>query len=98
MVSKSDAKKFAASPFALAVLALGMLTSIRVYAQVSGATIIGTVSDASGAIIPKAQVSIKNSATGELRTVTTNAAGLYTVPNLLPGGYDVTATAPGFST
>jgi hypothetical protein len=57
-----------------------------------------TVSDASGAVMPKAQVSIKNVATGEMRTVTTNAPGLYTLPHLLPGSYDVTATAPGFAT
>ena len=58
----------------------------------------GTVSDASGAVIPKAQVSIKNVATGEVRAVTTDAAGFYTAPNLLPGSYEVTVTAPGFST
>src|ERR1700730_8159768 len=36
--------------------------------------------------------------TGQERAVTTDAAGLYSAPNLLPGSYEVTVTAPGFST
>ena len=79
-------------------LATVLLSSICVNAQVSGATMTGTVSDASGAVIPNAQISIKNLATGEVRAVTTNSAGFYSLPNLLPGSYEVTATAPGFST
>ena len=85
MVHKRDSKKFAVTLFISAALALVLLTSVRVYAQVSGATMTGTVSDASGAVIPNAQVSIKNVATGEVRAVTTDAAGFYSAPNLLPG-------------
>ena len=92
MVGMSNAKKIGFILFTF------ILMSPHAYAQVSGATMMGTVSDVSGAVIPKAQVSIKNVATGEVRAVTTNSAGLYAVPNLLPGSYDVTATAPGFST
>jgi Carboxypeptidase regulatory-like domain/TonB-dependent Receptor Plug Domain/TonB dependent receptor len=75
-----------------------LLFSGRVYPQVAGATLSGTVNDASGAVIPNAQISIKNSATGLIRAVTTDAAGLYTAPNLLPGSYEITAAAPGFAT
>src|SRR6516225_10682578 len=67
-------------------------------AQVAGGTILGTVSDPSGAAVPKVAVSIKNVATGVARDVTTDSAGFYTLPNVLPGQYDVTASAPGFST
>ena len=98
MVCLNDARKIAIGRLTFGILILGMLISIRVYAQVAGATMTGTVSDASGAVIPNAQVSIKNVATGEVRAVTTNAAGLYTAPNLLPGSYEVTVTASGFST
>ena len=98
MVLKRDSKKIGVILFTFVALALVMLTSVRVYAQVSGATMTGTVSDASGAVIPNAQVSIKNVATGEVRDVTTDAAGFYSAPNLLPGSYEVTVTAPGFST
>jgi outer membrane receptor protein involved in Fe transport len=64
--------------------------------QVTGATLSGLVTDASGATISNASVSAKNVATGEERAVVTNAEGFYTVPNLLPGSYDVSVTAPQF--
>ncbi len=67
-------------------------------AQVSGATLSGTVTDSSGAVIPNVQISIKNEATGEVRAVKVDSAGLYSAPNLLPGKYDVTVSAPGFAT
>src|SRR6202035_1107727 len=84
--------------FAFIVVAFTMLTCIRVQAQVAGATLTGTISDSSGSAIPNADVSIKNVATGETRALTTDKAGFYTAPNLLPGRYEVTVTAPGFST
>jgi hypothetical protein len=70
----------------------------RLYPQVAGGTISGTVTDASGAVIPNTQISIRNVATGLARAVTADTAGFYTAPNLLPGSYEVTATAPGFAT
>jgi hypothetical protein len=79
------------------VLAIALLASTRVYAQVSGATLSGTVTDASSAAVPEAKISIKNSATGVVREVTSDSAGFYSAPNLLPGVYEVTAAAAGFS-
>src|SRR5262249_3835786 len=58
----------------------------------------GTVTDSSGAVIPGVQVSIKNRATGVVRTVMADEAGLYSAPNLQAGTYEVTASQPGFST
>jgi hypothetical protein len=75
-----------------------LLVSSRIYPQVVGATLSGTVTDQSGAVIPNGQVSIKNVATGVTRDLTTDAAGFYTAPNLLPGAYEVTTSAPGFAT
>jgi hypothetical protein len=98
MTRQRDSKGICVFLFALVALALAMSSSVRVYAQVSGATMTGVVSDASGAVIPNAIVSIKNVATGETRALTTDSAGFYTAPNLLPGSYEITATAPGFST
>src|SRR6202047_4921711 len=98
MARRRDSKKIGVILFTFLALVLIMLTSIRVYAQVSGATLTVTVSDASGATIPNAKISIHNVATGEMRDVTTDAAGLYAAPNLLPGKYEVIITAPGFST
>jgi len=82
----------------LATLTLIFSISVRTYAQVSGASLSGTVTDTSGALIPNAKVSIANTATGVTRDVTTDSAGFYSAPNLLPGNYDITSTAPGFST
>src|SRR5580704_31036 len=74
------------------------LISVRTYAQVAGATLTGTLGDQSGSVIPRVQVSVKNVGTNEVRQVTTDSAGFYSVPNLLPGSYEITATAPGFTT
>jgi hypothetical protein len=98
VVCAIESKKFPVAPFAFLALALLLLTSVRVHAQVSGATLTGTVSDTSGALIPNAQLSIKNAATGQERAVTTDGAGFYSAPNLLPGEYEITATASGFTT
>src|SRR5216684_1375932 len=81
-----------------AMLMVAVLLSTPVYAQVSGATLSGTVSDASGAVITNAKVSIKNTATDVTRDVTTDLAGVYSAPNLLPGVYEITVVAAGFST
>ena len=79
-------------------LTLVLVTCIRVYGQVAGATMTGVVRDPSGAAVPKAHVSVRNVETAQAREVDTDAVGFYTAPNLLPGTYQVTVTAPGFST
>jgi hypothetical protein len=79
-------------------LALILLASARVGAQVTGATLSGTVADPSGSGIPGSHLSIKNVATGIARAVETDAAGFYTAPNLPAGTYEVTITAPAFKT
>src|SRR5882757_5370880 len=82
----------------LILVALNILGAGQAHAQVSGATLSGTVTDPSGAAIPMARVSIKAVSTGLSREVVTDNAGFYAAPNLQPGGYQVTVTAPGFST
>ena len=61
------------------------------------AQIRGTVTDQSGAVVPKADVKAINPQTGETRNVTTDAAGRYTIGNVLPGVYEIHVTATGFS-
>jgi len=82
----------------LAALVLSFFIATPARAQVTGATLSGTVTDPSGAVIPHAKIVIKNTSTGVIRNVTSNSAGLYNAPNLLPGPYSVTISAPGFST
>jgi hypothetical protein len=55
-----------------------------------------TVADPSGAAIAGAKVEVKNNATQVVRTVTTNAQGRYTVPELFVGNYDVRVSVTGF--
>src|SRR5438552_10575643 len=78
------------------IFALIFVNPIPLRAQVSGASLSGTITDAQGAAIPIAMVSVKNVATGVIFDVTTNAVGFYAVPNLTPGDYEVSVTAPGF--
>ena len=93
----SKLKTFVASFLAL-LLIHSVAMHVDVQAQVAGGAITGTVVDSSGRVIPNANVSITNLATGINRTVTTNEDGLYIAPNLLPASYELTFTAPGFKT
>ena len=80
----------------MSALLLSVLFSHPAHAQVVGGTISGTISDKSGALVPNATVSLTNLATGVTSTVSTNAQGLYSLPNLLPGNYQQTVSAAGF--
>ncbi|SEG72160.1 TonB-dependent Receptor Plug Domain [Bryocella elongata] len=60
--------------------------------------ISGTISDASGAAIPNATVTLERTGTGETLTATTDASGGYIFPSVAPAAYSVTATAAGFAT
>jgi hypothetical protein len=73
------------SAFSVFVLTVSLLCAGQTRAQVSGATVSGTVSDPSGSAVPKAQIVIKDVATGAVRIVVSDSAGLYSAPNLLPG-------------
>jgi outer membrane receptor protein involved in Fe transport len=77
-----------------------LLTSsfVRLLAQ-GGATgtILGTVTDTSGAIVQNAQVTVTNVGTGQSYKTTTTSAGDYNAPSLNPGSYSLTIQAPGFS-
>ena len=62
------------------------------------ASISGTVSDPSGAVVPNAKVTLTQQETGTTQTSTTNGDGLYDVPGLPVGHYTLAVTAPGFTT
>lgn len=72
-----------------------LLISVWVILAQSTGTIQGTVTDPSGAAVPKADVTVRNMATGEARSFTTNEAGLYVVPSLPAGTYSVSVKAAG---
>src|SRR5260370_30827772 len=78
--------------FVLLVALIGF--SASTFAQ--QATIVGTVTDPSGAVVPKVAVVITNTDTGQSRTYRTNDAGQYVAPDLQIGHYEVKASAAGF--
>jgi hypothetical protein len=78
------------------LLSLTMLLSMPAKAQFKS-SIEGSVTDASGAVVPEAQVTLTNVDTGVTRTVPTNEEGLYRFPALAPGHYRLTATKKGFA-
>jgi hypothetical protein len=65
-------------------------------AQQGRGTILGTVTDTTGAVIPGATVTVTNTATNVTTAVVSNSDGNYAAPNLLVGGYTVTVTKEGF--
>ncbi len=81
----------------LLLLFSAALTPAALYAQVVGGTIAGRIMDASGAVIPKAQVTIRNEETGGQRSLTTGSDGSFSAPSEPVGSYTVVAEAPGFA-
>src|SRR5215510_4302462 len=82
------------SVFPLAVCLLGC--AVTAWSQTATGTIIGTVTDNSGAAVASAKVTVVNLGTSAKIETTTNAEGGYAAPLLPPGSYSVGVTAPGF--
>ncbi len=93
---RSSLFSFAAAPVALLILFLFALTA-NLQAQ-STATLQGTVTDQSGAGVPKAKVTVRNIQTGVERTIETDNAGIFQVASLLVGTYRVEIRREGFRT
>lgn len=88
--------KYCAFQLAAAILCLTAINSLSYGQGVSTSSLTGSVADPSGAVIPGAQISVKNNATGaEFRAVTA-ANGTFSIPALNAGTYTVTVSAPGF--
>src|SRR5579864_7715129 len=73
-----------------------LLFSLALFAQGNLGRILGTVTDQTGAVLPGATVSITDTQRGLARTLTTDAAGEYNAPSLIPGTYTVRVEAKGF--
>ena len=89
-------------PFWLAVALFSAfsLYSIRATAQttISTGSIVGTVTDPTGAVVPSARITITDRATGQTLTATSTSSGTYNSGALLPGNYLVNVGAKGFKT
>ena len=91
-------RKFATSFAILLTLVFSLMAGVVAHAQVTGATVSGTVTDPSGGVVANAAVSATNTATAVTRDATSDSAGLYTIANLVPGVYEIKVSAAGFST
>jgi len=80
------------------ILLLVLLCAWPLAAQVDRATLTGTVTDSSGAVIPGAKVELTSPTTGLRRDIVTGASGAYLVPGLPIGSYNVVFSQPGFKT
>src|SRR5438552_10142914 len=94
MTSVTSKRRMTSCLFSTTVVVL--LFSFAMLAQGNFGRILGSVTDPSGAVIPGATVSIIDKDRGLARTLTTEEAGLYNAPNLIPGTYTVRAELPGF--
>ena len=81
---------------ALAAFALVTVLAAPAAAQVLYGSIVGTVQDPSGSVVPNAVVALTNSQTGVSRESTTDDQGRFAIPNVLAGRYDLKVAASGF--
>src|SRR5713101_5583152 len=98
MMHRVSLKGFTATFAVAVILAIAILSPSQGYAQVSTGIISGVVQDASGSVVPGAAVTIRNVDTGVARTLTSDAGGRYTAPDLTLGNYEVQAQHSGFQT
>src|SRR5208282_1541630 len=77
-------------------LAILALCSVWAFGQAETGQITGTIKDASGAVVSGAKVTAKGVNTGLTRDSVTNSSGIFTIPSLRPGPYEVTIEAAGF--
>jgi len=70
----------------------------QLWAQTGTGTIMGVVTDTSGGLLPGVTVVVRNEATNTARTAATNDSGIYRLPALQPGSYEIEAKLTGFKT
>src|SRR5678815_5272091 len=80
------------------VLLLTFLSPHALSAQVATGSIVGTVRDSSGEVVPGAQVTVREVSRNTTTTLVTDGSGVYTAPFLVPGTYEVQVELQGFKT
>ena len=75
-----------------------LLTAFAAFGQINSGSLAGTVTDPQGEVVSGAVVTIVDAQSGTTYTATTSGAGLYVIPEVRPGTYTETVTAPGFET
>jgi uncharacterized surface anchored protein len=82
----------------LAALFTAVLTAATAHAQITTGSLLGTITDPSGAVIPGVKVTALHVETNLLRETITDSSGNYTLSNLPTGRYTLTASAASFQT
>jgi hypothetical protein len=82
-------------PLFFATIVMALFVSVT-FAQTTSGDLVGTVKDPSGAIIPNANVTVTNQATGVAVSMKSGSSGEFRASNLLPGQYDLAVSSPGF--
>jgi Carboxypeptidase regulatory-like domain/TonB dependent receptor-like, beta-barrel len=95
-VTKHSSKRQLALWYLLPVFALFLVMAPAMWAQAGGGSLVGTIHDPAGAVVPNAAVVITNTDTNTTYPVTSNADGRFSYPALTLGNYKVTVTAAGF--
>src|SRR5579864_2275314 len=91
-------KLFVRSALAGLLVLFAVVSAIPAAGQTSNTgTVLGTVTDPGGAVVPDATVELTNTATNETKTITTNSSGQYAFPNVAPGAYTLKFTKAGFA-
>ncbi|MGO8796148.1 MAG: carboxypeptidase-like regulatory domain-containing protein [Candidatus Sulfotelmatobacter sp.] len=91
-------RRFAVS-LQVCFLTLLFIATCALHAQIAGqGQIQGTITDASGAVIPNATITLTNAVTRQTRVTVSNSAGTYVFPNIGIATYDLSVSAVGFTT
>jgi Carboxypeptidase regulatory-like domain len=92
--------RFTLALLILIIVGLGLSLPVELSGQttISTGSIVGTITDPSGAVVPNAAVTITSTDTGQITRVKSTSAGTYASGALLPGAYNVSVTAQGFKT
>jgi len=77
------------------LIAVMAFTQLPAFAQFASGSIGAVVTDASGAVVPAAKITLKNEATGAMRDSVTNGSGIFDFASVLPGSYSLTVTVAG---
>ncbi len=99
MIAKKRIPRVASAwTYFLALAFLGFVSAHAEAQNINAGEIRGVVTDSTGAAVPNAAVSLTNTETGVVTKVTTDASGVYDVPQLTPGSYTVAVGAASFKT